>query len=818
MSTDDFSTYLRRCREAAGLTQEQLAQLSGVGLRTISDIERNITRYPQRGTLKDLANALGLRGNARREFLQRVPKRPGRRRANKADRAQMPSPPTPLIDREEAIETAATLLQEPHIRLLTLVGPVGVGKTRLGLAIAEAIEHRFPDGVWFVDLSTVQRTSELPSAIAQRLGVQLTGRKRSSEVVASYVRAKRMLLILDNLEQLDAGQHIATLLEHTTKLKIIATSRRALHIRHEQVFEVAPLALPDLDNLPPLADLARIPAIALFVQRARADVPDFQLTESNARDIAAICVGLDGLPLAIELAASRVKIFTPRQMVSRLEPRLDFVGTGDLDLPERQRSLRVAIAWSVELLPRPAKILFHRLAAFPGGATLATLETVCTSAGPRQRATTAASGDDDDEPLLARLTTAELWDALGSLVDASLVRHEQVSEDEIRFTMLQVIREYAQEQLNASGEGEVLRHRQAQWAMALAEQAEPHLFSHESEAWLRRLDQEQANIRAALAWAESVGESEIALRMTGALADYWYLRGQIAQGAECLKRALAIPGGDAPARAKVLVGLALMAMLQGDLRRAEKNAQEARDLADQVGDDFNKACALEYLGSIVQRQRRYAEALDLHQQALSIFNSTRALAWSMTSLCNLAWSALGLGDLDAATAFLDQLLNHVGKTGDPHYQRVGHLIAGDLACAQRDYQAAYAHYEHAFATSQGDRWLAADAIIGFAGIFTEIGHLQRAARLFGAAEALYAEFGVPFPPRNRPAFARWVSVIRTELGDAQSSEEWSTGRAMTDEDVMALLQELASLLQETSIVVSGNGEAPVLCPTSPVPA
>jgi non-specific serine/threonine protein kinase len=306
--------------------------------------------------------------------------------------------------------------------------------------------------------------------------------------------------------------------------------------------------------------------------------------------------------------------------------------------------------------------------------------------------------------------------------------------------------------------------------------------------------------------------------MTGALADYWYLRGQIVQGANLLKRALAIPGDNTPARAKALVGLALMAMLQGDLRRAEKTAQEARDLADQAGDDFNRACALEYLGSIVQRQRRYAEALDLHQQALSIFNSARAMAWSMTSLCNLAWSALGLGNLDAATAYLDQLLNHVGKTGDPHYERVGHLIAGDLACAQRDYQAAYAHYEHAFATSQGDRWLAADAIIGFAGIFTETGHLQRAARLFGAAEALYAEFGVPFPPRNRPAFANWVGAIRTELGDAQSSEEWNTGRAMTDEDVMALLQELASLLQETSIVVSGNGEAPVLCPSSLAPA
>ncbi len=720
----------------------------------------------------------------------------------------MPSPPTPLINREEAIKTASALLQAPHVRLLTLIGPVGVGKTRLGLAIADALQHQFPDGVWFVDLSTVQRASDLPGAIAQRLGVQLTGRKRSIEVVASHLRAKRMLLILDNLEQIDAGPQIATLLERTTKLKIIATSRRALHIRQEHQFEVAPLALPDLDNLPPVEELAQIPALALFVQRAQADVQGFELTETNARDIAAICVGLDGLPLAIELAASRAKIFTPRQMVSRLEPRLDFVGAGDLDLPERQRSLRVAIAWSVELLPKPARLLFNRLAVFPGGATLATLETVCTSSGPR-RSANAASPEDDEEPPLARLTTAELWNALGALVDASLVRHERVSEDEIRFTMLQVIREFAQEQLDDSGEGEVLRRRQARWAMEFAEQAEPHLFSQEAETWLIRIDQEQANIRAALSWAESTGDSEIALRMTGALADYWYLRGQIAQGADCLERALAITGEATPARAKALVGLALMAMLQGDLRRAEKTAQEARELAQRIGDRFDLACATEYLGSIVQRQRRYAEALELPSQALAIFNPARAMGWSMTSLCNLAWSSLGLGDTVAASAYLDQLMSQVRETGDPHYERVGLLIAGDLACAQRDCHAAYSHYERAFAASQGDRWLVADAIIGFAGIFAELGQLDRAARLLGAAEALYAEFGVPFPPRNRPAFANWVRMIQDGLGEGKSSEEWSIGRTMAQADIMALIHELGSSLQKHAVEVLEGGQRPL---------
>ncbi|MER3485482.1 MAG: XRE family transcriptional regulator, partial [Chloroflexota bacterium] len=302
MSTDDFSAYLRRCREAAGLTQEQLAHRAGVGLRTISDIERNITRYPQRGTLKDLADALGLKGNARREFLQRVPKRPGRRRAPKAELPSLPSPPTPLVDREDAIASASALLQLPHVRLLTLVGPVGVGKTRLGLAVAQAVRRQFPDGVWFIDLSAVQHPADLPAAIAQRLGVHLTGRRRSIEIIASHVRAKRMLLVLDNLEQLDASGAIATLLDRTERLKILATSRRPLHIRHEQEFKVAPLAVPDLANLPPIEELARIPSLTLFVQRARADLPEFELTETNARDIATICVGLDGLPLAIELA------------------------------------------------------------------------------------------------------------------------------------------------------------------------------------------------------------------------------------------------------------------------------------------------------------------------------------------------------------------------------------------------------------------------------------------------------------------------------------------------------------------------------------
>ncbi len=760
-------------------------------MRTISDIERNITRYPQRSTLKDLADALGLKGSARREFLQRVPKRPGRRRATKLEIPSLPSPPTPLVDREDAIASASALLQQPHVRLLTLVGPVGVGKTRLGLAVAQALQRQFPDGVWFIDLSAVQRSADLPAAIAQRLGVHLTGRRRSIEIIASHVRAKRMLLILDNLEQLDASGAIATLLERTERIKILATSRRPLHIRHEQEFKVAPLAVPDLANLPPIEELARIPSLTLFVQRARADLPEFELTETNARDIATICVGLDGLPLAIELAASRAKIFTPRQMVDRLEPRLDFVGTGDLDLPERQRSLRVAIAWSVELLPKPARLLFSRLAVFPGGATLAALEQVCTSPNPSPHAGTR-------EHHLARLTSAEMWDALGLLVDASLVRRQQESEDEIRFSMLQVIREYAQEQLEASGEGDILRRRQALWLMELAEQAEPQLFSQDGEMWLRRLDQEQANLRSALAWAESAGESEVALRIMGALADYWYLRGQIAQGAECLKRALAIPGNATAARAKALVGQTLMLMLQGDLRRAEKVGLEAREVAARAGDRFNAACAIEYLGSIAQRQRRYAEALDLHRQALAIFTEYRALAWSMTSLCNLAWSSLGVGDTERATAYLNDLTSQVVETGDPHYERVGLLIAGDLSCALGDFETAHAHYARVFEACQGDRWLAADAIIGFAGIFAHIGLMDRAARLFGAAEALYAEFGVPFPPRNRPAFDTWVRLIHDELGEDRGREEWSIGKTMPTADVAALIQELAILLQKAS--------------------
>ncbi len=780
MSTDDFGAYLRRRREAAGLTQEELAQRSGVALRTISDIERRVTRYPQRETLKDLAEALGLEGNERRQFMRLVPRRPGRRKSRLNPRAGIPSPPSPLVGREYDLAAAIELLSRPDIRLLSLIGPVGVGKTRLALAIAHAVQGSFQDGVYFVDLSAVERTADLPVVIAQRLGVQLHGRQRLIEVIASHLRDKCVLLVLDNLEQLDAGPPIARLLQQTTALKIVATSRRALRIRQEQEFTVNPLELPNLDQLPPVEELARVSAIKLFVQRVNAHQPRFRLTASNAQDIATICHRLDGLPLAIELAASRAKIFSPRQMVDRLTPLLDFLGDGDTDLPDRQRSLRVAVAWSVDLLPKKAQTLFARLGVFAGGASLGAIEAICAT-----EPNAPSSG-------LAPLSLSELWDALEALVDASLVRREYMPNDEIRFTMLQTIRAYALEKLEESGEAEHLRYRLARWLTELAEEAERALFSSEDDSWLERFDMEQTNVRSVLAWAETRRESELALRLAGALSDYWYFRGRIAEAADRLRQALGISPTGSPARAKALVGAALVTMLQGNIDEAEATANEALELASRLGDRLNASCATELLGSIAQRRGRHSHGYRLHREALETFREMGSPSWEMTSLCNLAWCSLALGDFPAASAHLEELKQRAESIGDQHYKLVAKLIAGDYSAACRTFPMAVACHREVFDASleHGDRWLAADALIGFAGVSVGLRDWTRAAQFFGAAERMYSELDVPFPPRLRPFFNEWVQATSAGLGEPRFDQEWLNGRHLSDADVIAILDEL----------------------------
>jgi len=553
-----FGQRLRSLRETGNLTQEGLAKKAGISARAVSDIERGIIKTPQRKTMELLANALRLRGPDREAFLGAPPPRKRRpRRPPQPPARALPVPTTRLVDREEETAAVKVLLRRTDVRQVTLLGPVGVGKTRLSLAVAGELQRVFPDGIWFVDLAAVDEPARLAATVAERLGIRLAANKPPLEALAEHLRERRVLLILDNLEQMEAGPTILTLLQMTTRLKILATSRRALRVGGEQEFAVPPLDTPDPAELPAAEDLARIDSVALFVQCVQADIPEFRLTPANARAIAEICARLDGLPLSIELAASRVKVMSPEEMVPRLQSRLDLLADGDHDLPERHRSLRAAIAWSCDQLSGEARILFRRFAVFVGGATLPMVETVCAGAqggrgtggqdGRGGQTDRRANGQDDSvlspgNPLgpsvlplspcpPASLPPSHVWSAIRALLDASLLRREEVEDGEVRFTVLPTIREWALEELWASGEEPAMRARHAAWAVALAEEAQPRLFTVDGAAWLRRLRREQDNLGAAMEW--TIGhEGELAIRLANAWADVWYRRGQIVEGAE----------------------------------------------------------------------------------------------------------------------------------------------------------------------------------------------------------------------------------------------------------------------------------------------
>ncbi len=681
---------------------------------------------------------------------------------------------------------SARYLRRTDVRLVTLLGPVGVGKTRLSLAVAAGLHRTFPDGIWFVDLAAMDDPARLGTSIADRLGLRLAANRVPLEALAEHLRERKMLVILDNLEQMEAGPAIVDLLQMTTRLKILATSRRALHVRGEQEFAVSPLVTPDPADLPATEDLAQIESVALFVQCARADVPEFRLTPANAWAVAEICNRLDGLPLAIELAASRVKVMSPEEMVPRLQSRFELLTGGDLDLPVRQRSLRAAIAWSCDLLPEQARILLRRFAVFVGGATLPAVEAVCAGR---------TGGQGDRRTGSVPLSPSDVWSAIGALLDASLLRREATEDGEVRFTVLQTIREWALGELEASGEGEASRARHAAWAVALAEEAEPRLFTPDGNAWLRRLRREQDNLGAALEW--SLGhDGEAAMRLVCALGDAWYLRGQITEGVEWLRRALAVVPDRNRRRVKALVWAGILTMVRSDLGQATALGEEALTLARELDDRAGIAAAQATLASVLQDQQQYARAFELNGQALAIFAGLDEEAWTAAVIGNLAWTAHGMGDDATATAYAERLRGIAAKTRDDYNGHLASLILGDLALAAGERGAAASHYHEVFAASwrRDDRWFAADALVGLAAIVNASGDPQRGARLLGAAEGIYRRLGMPFPPRDRPGYPDWLASIRHQLEEGVFTQAWSAGAALTPKEVAENAMTIASSL------------------------
>ncbi len=589
----------------------------------------------------------------------------------------LPIPLTSFVGREREIAEVSELLRRPEVRLLTLTGTVGVGKTRLAMHVAANTSDFFIHGVLFIPLSSVNEAALVLPTIAQALEVSEDGEQPLLERLKAALQEMQLLLILDNFEQVvDAGLAVAALLADCPRLKILVTSRVILHVQAEHVYTITPLTVPDITHLPEPAALAQNEAVTLFVQRAKTTKPDFQLTGDNAEAIARICVLLDGLPLAIELAAARSKYVSPQTLLAQLEQRLSVLTGGARDLPERQRTLREAIAWSYDLLGPVEQKVFRRLSVFSGGSSLDAVIQVCAVA-------------DDLE--------GGFPEVLEALVDKNLLRQEEQVEGNVRYWILQTIREFGLECLANAGELEVTRNAHAAYYLSLVEKSVPYLAGAEQARWHDRLEQEHENLRAALEWTLKQAEmeerkAEYALKMCIALMSFWEVRGYFREGRMFLEQALALSKSIASTvKGEALYGAGLLALLQNDHKRAEELLQESLELFRSLEDKSGIAKSLRLLGSLARARNMYRQARSLLEEALTISTELADKKGIATTREILAEVYTAQGNYKSASALLEEnlvLYSTLGQLYRTDY--VLYYLARVLFLSKGDQEKAYA--------------------------------------------------------------------------------------------------------------------------------
>jgi predicted ATPase/Tfp pilus assembly protein PilF/DNA-binding XRE family transcriptional regulator len=820
-----FGDLLRHYRLQAGLTQEALAERAGLSARGLSDLERGARGAPRLSTLGLLVEALGLTGTDRARFEEAArgdesPAVPAAEPAAAPSLARpafsVPLPLTPLLGREGEEVVVTTLLQRQEIRLLTLTGTGGVGKSRLALQVAAAVGDCFADGALLVELAPLPEAGLVLPSVVKALGLEESGAQTPEDLLKTSLRDRRMLLVLDNFEHvLHSAGALARILAACPGIKALITSRAPLRVRGEHAYPVPPLALPDPAEASDPATASRSPAVALFLQRAQALRHDFTLTDANSAAVAAICAHLDGLPLAIELVAARITLFSPADLLAQLDHPLALATGSMRDLPERQRTLRATLKWSYDLLSGNEQRLFGRLAVFSGGGTLAAAGAIC------------GNGLGDISALLE------------ALLDQSLIRRVPESEAVPRFDMLEMIREYALECLQESAEEPALRRAHATFFLALAEEAERALTGPEQGVWLNRLAREHDNLRAALHWARNSDAVEIGLRLAGATWRYWYTRGYLREGRgwleDLLARADRASGTIVDAyRIKALTGTGVLAAYLGDTARALALFSTTVELARQQGDTRLLAAALHNLATTLHDLGDSDRAWALHEESLALKRALGDKQGTAMSLNNLGDIARAQGRYEQAWGLLEESLVLARELGDSRgvalvldnlglvalqqgrYDQAAELCAESLALAralqntqgiasamgnlaavatvQGEYEQATALYSESLALYQaaGDQWGLADTLEGLADVAYRQGHWEHAAQLYGSTAAQRETLGVRPPVVQQSAFEQRIADLRSRLGPVAFAVAWAAGTSTAEVRIRGIPQAISA--------------------------
>lgn len=837
-ATLSFGQWLKAHRKSLDLTQEELADRIGCSYITIRKIEAD-ERRPSRQIAELLADFVKVPAVEREEFISFArglhgQAKPGVVPSVSGYRSQgnLPAQITGLVGREALLDTLRDLLtqnagrneagpdvdQQPALgdvnaggpaRLVTLTGPPGIGKTSLALQVARDVQSRLRDGAFFAGMAPINDADLVVPTIAKTLGLE---GKRTDLLMGSLQRFlgnREMLLVLDNFEQvLDASDVVLELLESSPQLRVLVTSREPLHISGEQQFQVPPLLTADPTDLPPLQALQEIPAVALFVQRARAVQTNFAITEQNARAVASICTHLQGVPLAIELAAARVNLLSPQEIHERLDRSLSLLESAARHLPPRQRTLRGALDWSYRLLSQEEKILFARLGVFLGGCTLAAAEAVCNATG------------DIGKGVLA---------GLASLVDKSLVQREDGGQSESRFSMLEMLREYAAERLAAGGETAKIGRLHAEYHLAFAEAAALHIESSEQAIWLVRLDEMHDNMRTALHWSLGPeGDPQLGLRLAEALAPFWGVHGHFDEARSWLSKLFSQAEGEPPTTllGKAYARAGRFAFRQSDYAAARDYYTECLTISRALGDMDGVASALRGLGNVATEVGDYLQASHLFEEGLAINRELVDPLKLADCLVGSGWALLHQGNYTLATAHFGEALILCREMD--HKEEAAFALSGlgEVAVRQGDYARAVSLLEESLSLRReiDDRWGIAISLGALAWVslrqannaqalqllresllmreglgdkggiawclerLAEIesmqGNSERAVRLYGASHSLRQRLDSGVNPLDRAELERHIAVVRSALGDAGFSRGWEEGCRMNLEEAV----------------------------------